>query len=246
MHKYTTLIVDDNIANVRLLEFMLTTYCSETVGTILKAFNLKDATDICQTHQPSIMLLDIELGNNETSFALLDSLPDHPVEIIFITAHSQYAIKALNGQPKPVSYILKPVKLAQFIVAIDKAITSLNKRILEFNTTTVSSNLIAIPKANRIAIVKADEVLYLEAEGKHTVFYLSNGATKVANRNIGFYEKTLNTKQFFRIHHGYIVNLNKVVNMNKHAGNYFELTNGSSLPIAKRRQAELRRLLNME
>ena len=94
--------------------------------------------------------------------------------------------------------------------------------------------------------LNTSEILYLEADGKYTVFYMSDNTKKVVSKNIGEYEKTLPDSIFFRIHHKYIVNLKKVLKINRSDGNYCQLLNGKTLSIAKRRQEELRKFLNLK
>lgn len=248
MRKYDVLIVDDEKTSISLLQFMVSTYCKD-IGTIYTANTLDEAIGSCIKNKPDILLLDIELGNNETSFTLLESIPHANTEIIFITSHKEYAIQAIN-EAQAVSYILKPVKLPQFIVAIDKATSSLSQQEIHNspkpNGTKPFCNFLAIPTANAIQIIKPTDVLYLEADGRYTIFHLIDGNHKVASRNLGEYEKQLNPDIFFRIHHSYIVNLNMVTNINKISGNYFELSNGKPLPIAKRRQEQLQKFLNIK
>ncbi|MFD2552646.1 LytR/AlgR family response regulator transcription factor [Bizionia sediminis] len=246
MQKYDVLIVDDDATSIKILEYMLTTYCN-AVGKIYTAKTVDDAIASCLKNHPDILLLDIVLGKNETSFSLLESIPNAKAEVIFITSYKEYAIQAIN-ESQAVSYILKPVKLPIFIGAMDKAMKKLETKASYKNTEnpTAYSIFLAIPSANRIEILKPEAIFYLEAQGRYTIFHLAEGRQKIACRNIGEYEKQLNPKQFFRIHHSFIVNLNMVTNINKSSGNYFELSNGKNLPIAKRRQEQLQKLLNIK
>jgi two-component system LytT family response regulator len=40
---------------------------------------------------------------------------------------------------------------------------------------------------------------------------------------------------FYRIHNSYLINLAQLININKRAGNYCEMSNGDSLPLSRRR-----------
>ena len=104
----------------------------------------------------------------------------------------------------------------------------------------------AIPTSTSIEFIETNDIMYLEADGKYTVFYLENNSSKMVSKNIGEYEKHLPKDLFFRIHHKYIVNLNKIKVINKSDGNYCQLKDGKSLSIAKRRQDELRKFLNLK
>ena len=107
-------------------------------------------------------------------------------------------------------------------------------------------DFIAVPSISKIDVLKVDKLLYCEAEGRYTTFYLEGGKTVVSSRNLGEYEKQLPSNLFFRIHHKYLVNLKKVTSINKEGGRYCEMLNNSFLPISKRRQEQLNRFLKLK
>ena len=119
------------------------------------------------------------------------------------------------------------------------------KRAVRNSIAGLSEQLIAISTAKTIEFVMVRDILYLEAEGKYTLFHLTNGDSKVVSKNIGEYEKILPQQVFYRIHHKFIVNLQKVQNINKTEGSYCQLVNGISLTIPKRRHDLLRKFLNI-
>ena len=43
---------------------------------------------------------------------------------------------------------------------------------------------IAIPSIDKIEIIKADNILFCEADGRYTKFHLINGDTKITSRNL--------------------------------------------------------------
>ena len=109
-----------------------------------------------------------------------------------------------------------------------------------------AENIIGLPTATNIDIVKIENILYLEADGKYTVFNMVDGSSIIVSRNIGTYRTKLPENLFFRIHSKYIVNIKKIRNISKSDGNYCQLTNGKSLPIAKRRREELCKFLHLK
>ncbi|MFT6065450.1 MAG: two-component system LytT family response regulator [Paraglaciecola sp.] len=113
-------------------------------------------------------------------------------------------------------------------------------------SSVINENLIALPNIHSIEFVDTQDILYLEADGNYTIFHLVDNITKVVSKNIGGYEKVLPINFFFRIHHKYIINFNKVSLISKTDGYYCELNNGEALPVAKRRQEELRKFLKLK
>lgn len=110
----------------------------------------------------------------------------------------------------------------------------------------MNENLIALANIHSIEFADTNDILYLEADGNSTVFHLVDSINKVLSKNIGGYEKVLPINFFFRIHHKYIINFNKVSLISKTDGYCCELNNGEVLPVAKRRQEELRKFLKLK
>ncbi len=115
----------------------------------------------------------------------------------------------------------------------------------EFKETT-KVDFIAVPSVSKIDVLEVSKLLYCEAEGRYTTFFLEDGKTIVSSRNLGEYEKQLPSNLFFRIHHKYLVNLQKVSSINKEGGRYCEMLNSSFLPISKRRQDKFNRFLRLK
>jgi two-component system LytT family response regulator len=107
-------------------------------------------------------------------------------------------------------------------------------------------DFIAVPSVSKIDVLKVDKLLYCEAEGRYTTFYLEDGKTITSSKNLGEYEKQLPNDLFFRIHHKYLINLKKVSSINKEGGRYCEMLNNSFLPISKRKQEEFNRFLRLK
>lgn len=248
MLNYSVLIVDDDPSNIELLKIYIKKYC-KTIDTIYDQTTLEGAIECYAEHYPDILILDIDLGNGITSFNLFDALPNLSAQIVFTTSHSGYAIEAIN-KAKPAAYLIKPIRPIDLVHAIDKVTTIINEKnatlSLEGNKDNKYLNFIAIPSTNKIDIIHIDDIVYLQANGRYTTFFLLDGTQKIASRNLGEYEKQLDPKLFFRIHHSYVVNLSMVININKSAGNYCELSTKQSLPIAKRRQEQLHRFLKIK
>lgn len=248
MNKFKALIVDDEMENLTLLKILLTKLCKDDVKVVAQASNVEDAIEAYLKHKPDILFLDISLGESKTSFEIIESIENLESEIIFITSFDEFALKAIKHNVS--SYLLKPLRQNELVNAVEKAVENCrDKDIIKSKfrrSSKRSSELIAIPTVNNIELIRIEDVVYLEADGRYTIFYTTDGSTRIASRNLGEYEKIFNPNDFFRIHNRYLVNLNMVININKAAGNYCELLNNKALPIAKRRYEELNEFLNLK
>ena len=245
MDKLNVLILDDHIENIDLLKLYINKY-NKTIDSIYTATTIEQATALYLEHEPDILLLDVELGNGKTSFALLEKIPYHTAEIIFITSHKEYAVKAINTSNVG-SYLVKPVKPEELIEAIAKAEKKITtKEIINNNNvtdTTKSYNILGIATVDEVALIKQENIVYLEADGRYTTFYLKDGCSITAARNIGKYIELLDPAVFFRIHHKYVVNINLAISINRANGTYCQILNNKTLPIAKRRTEALNKFI---
>ena len=239
--KIKTLIIEDDDANIQLLNLLLKKYCSD-IEVIGEAKTSKEFIDLLLKKKPDLLLLDIHLGEKQNTLEILAEIKNIDCEIVIISSYESFAVKAINKYNVS-GYLVKPID----IIALKNVISQVSEKIQKQKSCKdgLSEKIIAISTTKSIEFLMIKDINYLEADGKYTVFHLSDGKTKVVSKNLGEYEKILPDQIFFRIHHKYIVNLQKVVNINKADGNYCHLIDGKSLSIAKRRQESLRKFLHL-
>jgi two-component system LytT family response regulator len=125
--KITSVIVDDEPIARDVLFNYLQKYCPivEVVG---QAQHIKEAVPMIQSLKPQLVFLDVEMpyGN---AFDVLEACEGQAFEVIFITAYSEYSLKALNMSAA--YYILKPIDITELVTAVNKVQLSIlkNRRI---------------------------------------------------------------------------------------------------------------------
>lgn len=248
MELYNAIIIDDEKNGIDIMEHFLTKFCP-SIKIVDKGSTVEEAVKKIQLNKPDILFLDIQLSNN-TSFEILDQIDFSEIEIIFVTAFNDYAIKAFKYNA--IDYILKPLSIEDLIIATNKAIKRINER-KEFEKelktkdklyNESSSEIVTISSLDKVSLIKKDDIIFCKSDGRYTTFYLSNNTEIIACKNLGEFENAL-CNNFFRIHHSYIINLGHLIKINKKAGNYCEMSNSALLPIAKRRQETLNKLLGV-
>lgn len=245
--KIKALIVEDDEVNIRLLSLLLNKYCKE-IQIVGEAKSSIEFIDKFLALKPDLLFLDIDLGEEKNTLEILHEIGEMDCEIIITSSHDDYAIKAINEYHVS-SYIVKPINALRLKKAIDAAEKNVkNKKAFSTLQENVefSESIIALPNLNSVNLVDAKDVLYLEADGKYTVFHMVKEPSIVVSKNIGHYEAFLPKHLFFRIHHKYIVNLKKVISIQRTDGDYCMLKNGKSLSIAKRRIDNLRKFLHLK
>ncbi|WP_195760085.1 LytTR family DNA-binding domain-containing protein [Flavobacterium sp. LC2016-23] len=255
--KINAILVDDDFQNLELLKFFLTKFCP-LITIVGQANNVEDSIALINKLSPQVIYLDIQL-HEKNAFEILDAIDFSEIEIIFVTAYSDYALKAFKYNA--IDYILKPINIEDIVLATNKVIMKLAEK-KQFNqflkqenkipenqpdeTSSISdSNYLTINSLDKMVLMKKDTIIFCKSDGRYTTFFLENNVEHVSSKNLGEYTAVLSTATFLRIHHSYIVNLNHVIKINKKQGYYCEMSNGAMLPIARRRIEDLKKVLNI-
>ncbi|MEM9001376.1 MAG: LytTR family DNA-binding domain-containing protein [Bacteroidota bacterium] len=248
MDEFKAIIIEDDKDHVAVLQLFLMKYCQE-VKVVASANTFEGAKQVLREIKPDIIFLDMNI-NGENAFRILEKLTYlHETEVIIISSHGEYALEAFEHLVT--DYILKPLKPESLIIALKKAKRNIELRALasKKNGTkekNVPLSLLAIPSMESVEIIRVDDIVYLESDGRYTVFHLKSNASKMASKNLGEYEKLLDSNNFFRIHHSILVNMDFAVNIHKKDGNYLKMNTQKYLPISKRRVNSLYRFLNLK
>ncbi len=199
--------------------------------------------------QPDIVFLDIEMEDG-TGFDLLRQVAQPAFQLIFTTAHNQYAIQAIKFSA--LDYLLKPIDPAELETSFTKAITNINKTDLGRQLTVMMQQLSNKPDNERKLVlndkqttyfIKLSDIIFCEADGPYTKFYISSSHPILISKNLKEYEELLTPQGFVRTHHSYIVNPAKIKMYDKTDGGALILEEGHSIPISQRRKEQVMQLL---
>jgi len=243
-----TIIIDDEAKGRSVLQELIARYCSG-VQVIATAADGAEGIKAIEQYKPDCILLDIKMPNMD-GFAMLDEIIDSlTCEIIFVTAHNEYAIKAFKYAA--FDYLLKPVDPDDLVKVFERLKKKMhlphnNKRLHllkgMIQQPHQTPTKITIASAEGVTVLTIAEIVYMQAEGPYTYFYMLNGDKLIASVNLQKYEELLVAHHFFRTHHSYLVNLNQVKKYNK-AENNILLANGHRVDVSKRRKDEFLQVL---
>lgn len=234
--KIKTVIVDDEQVARDVLENYLNKYCP-VVEIVGKAQHIKEAVPLIHELQPQLVFLDVEMpyGN---AFDVLEACQDVRFETIFVTAYSEYSLKALNRSAA--YYLLKPIEIAELVAAVNKVQESV-LRAEEFNRNTVilqnlhlkpGQQQIVLPTLQGFDVVKTESITRLVAKGNFTEVHFSQGPYKLICKFLKHFDEILDPP-FIRVHRSYIVNSNFVKSYSKAAGGYLIMTDGEEIAVSE-------------
>ncbi|UUF12418.1 MULTISPECIES: LytR/AlgR family response regulator transcription factor [Flavobacterium] len=214
---------------------------------------ISEAELLIKSKKPDVIFLDIIFKNN-VFFEMLEELNFTIPKLVFISSESQYAVKAFKYNA--VDFLLKPIDFNSIIIAVYKVIKRKEmersyqyqkiEKINILNEINPKNDYIAIASLEKIELIPMSEIIFCKADGKYTIFILSNGSRITSSRNLGEYMSILDSSHFFRIHHSFVINLRHITKISKKDGYYCELSNGVVLPVAQRRQDDFNKFIKLK
>ncbi len=234
-------IVEDELAGLNNLKNLLATYCDQ-VKVIKEAGSIEEALAIFKnsSNKPDVAFLDISLPDGLV-FQLLNQIRPISFDIIFVTAHEEYAIKAC--QYSSIGYIIKPIDPDVLKEAVNriqsKKNNQINSRLEIFNSYYNNPNVfrkISISAIDGIYFVNIQDIVRFEAEDNYTHIFLNNGDRLTASRTIKSYEELLIDFNFYRVHKRHVINLNYMRKFVKGDGGYLIMDDEKQIEVSRRRR----------
>lgn len=235
-----TVLVDDEINALEALEWKLNRYIEDI--QIIKCDTPQKAIQIIEKEKPDLVFLDIEMPEMD-GFTMLQQLSNKNFDLIFTTAHDEFAIKAIKVSA--IDYLLKPVDKDELIAAVEKVINSRKGNQLEEKLHSLFSNLnekndkISISADGKIYVLDRDQVVMLKSDKSYTTIYLDNSKSLMVSKTLKEVEKKFNFPEFFRVHNSYLINMNHVKEYLKSMGGELVMSNGMSASISRNKKNEL-------
>lgn len=241
------LILDDEIDSIDTISLILEKKFNGLINIVAKCTNITDALRCMDLYHPEVVFLDIEVPNG-TGFDFLANVQNHNFNVIFITAHESYALRAIKFNA--IDYLLKPVNPIELEEAIKKIVRkkendNLNslpeiKNLLD-NLKNLKNDLkkIAIIGAKTTSFVEVREIVHCEYHEFYTTVHLIDSQKQHCAKTMKDFEEMLSEFNFMRVSPSSLINLTHVKTYIGGGGvSYAIMTDGSKIEISRRRRAE--------
>jgi two-component system, LytTR family, response regulator len=236
------LLLIDNETNVRRgLRDMILQVSSET-PVIEEADGVESGLQKIKSFSPDIVFLDIEMEDG-TGFDLLNRIVNPAFQLIFTTAHDQYAIQAFKFSA--IDYLLKPIDPDELSKSLERAASYIRNNDLNKQLTVLMQQLvhkndhdkkIVLKDIDSTYFIKVNDVLFCEAEGTYTKFHISNSDSILVSKNLKEYETMLEPLGFLRTHHSFLANPDKIKMYDKTDGGSLILEGDHRIPVSQRKR----------
>lgn len=238
-----TVIVDDELNARENLQLLIKDFCPE-LNIVGMASNADQAKVLIKQYSPDLVFLDIAMPN-KNGFELLNEVGKRDFNVIFTTAHSNYALDAFKVDA--LDYIEKPIDIDHLRKAADKALKlnhvkphdDLDPARKAIVDPAEEEEKISIPTRSGYIFIENKDIVYFKADENYTEIMLSNGKRVISSKTIKRYEEKMNTNIFFRTHKSFIINIyNHMKELSRQDGNVVIMSNGHEVPVARRRMSD--------
>ena len=211
-----TIVIDDEKLSREVICNYLKTYVSD-IEVVATASSVSTAFKAINRHNPDFIFLDIEMADGK-GFDLLMMFEKIDFKVIFVTAYSEYAVRAFRFSA--VDYLLKPVKIDELVAAVDKikslreqipSMSILSELMKNLNRESTLPRTLVIPHLKGFDVIRISEIIMCIADGYCTNFHAVGGKKYTSSKNLKHFDEMLEEHNIIRVHHSYLVNLSHVL-----------------------------------
>ena len=189
--------------------------------------------------EPDVVILDIEMPG-KTGLSLVEDLKpgDHVPEVVFVTAFSQYAVRAF--QIAAADYLTKPIEFARLRDAVRRARARLDARTADQRFSDLQALVsslqaqaqsdsaghdtsIWIRRKSEMVRLPVGMITVIEAQGDYVLLHTDEDS-HFHRDTISALEQRLDPAQFVRCHRSRIVNLGHIRSFRRRPGKGLTLT----------------------
>ena len=211
------LVVDDEpLGRDRITALLKTMPEAELVGT---AGDGSEAVEMIGELNPDLVFLDVQMPELD-GFGVLAALPQESrPEVIFVTAHDQYALKAFEVHAQ--DYLLKPFDTDRLFDAFARAAERINARrphsinsqlqalLEDMERQRTRKTRIPIKNDGRVMLLPVEEIDWVESSDNHVKIHAGKNVFTV-RQTLQNMEQSLSPTEFVRVHRGSLVNVARI------------------------------------
>lgn len=200
------LVIDDEPLAIRLLS----DYVNKTEGLTLGGAFTSAIEALQFVEQTAIDLIFLDVQMPDLTGLQFSKIINGKIPIILTTAYEQYALEGYELDV--IDYLLKPISLERFLVAVHKArqrIQSSNNPIVETNRLVVHPGYIFVKTSYKTQKVNLDDILYFEGLGDYVRIHTTSERIMTLE-NMKHFAATLPNDRFIRVHRSFLIALDKI------------------------------------
>ncbi|MEP6764268.1 MAG: LytTR family DNA-binding domain-containing protein [Gemmatimonadaceae bacterium] len=248
------LVVDDEpLGRERVVQLLRDIPNAELVGVCSDG---SEAVESIGELTPDLIFLDVQMPELD-GFGVLAAIPQrNRPEVIFITAHDQYALKAFEVHAQ--DYVLKPFDPDRLYAAFNRAAERIESRrsstapnaqlqalIDHMEQQRARRTRIPIKSDGRVTLLPVEEIDWIESDDNHVKIHAGTH-THLVRQTLQSMEQSLSPSEFVRVHRSSMVNVSRIKEIQPwFNGEYVViLRNGTQVKTSRGYRARLEQLMS--
>ncbi|QAA31279.1 LytR/AlgR family response regulator transcription factor [Clostridium manihotivorum] len=200
------IIIDDEKIAIEELAFVLSK--DQEVEIVGKYTDVKAGIESIRTLKPDAVFLDISMPgiNGFIAAEEFKKLVDD-IQVVFVTAHDKYAIKAFELDAS--DYILKPFSEERILLAINRL---RGKKETDKDHNHKILKKLPVWKKDSLMLINIEEILFCYVK-EGSVYIVTESQVYTSEETLAQVEIRLKQFNFIKCHRNYIVNLECITNI---------------------------------
>ena len=239
-------VVDDEaLSRALILEYLAEHPDVQVVSECANGFEaVRAVTEL----GPDLLFLDVQMPKLD-GFEVLE-LVGGDVDVIFVTAHDSYALRAFEVHA--VDYLLKPFSAKRFAEALDEARgrmaraerVPVSRVVATARAPGAHLDRVLVRSGSKVDVIPVGRIDYVRARDDYVGFVVG-GRELLKQQTLGDLEGRLDPGRFVRIHRSCILNLDRLARLDlatRHS-HVAVLRDGTELPVSRNGYTRLNELL---
>lgn len=197
-------IDDEPLALRQIADYIKKTLFLELVGkceSATTAFGLLESTPVD--------LLYVDINMPDLSGMDFVKTLENPPKIVFVTAYSEYALEGFRVDA--LDYLLKPISYVDFLRSANKVKSWFDTHKQKSVEVKSSKEFLFIKSDYKMLRINFDDIKYIQGMSEYIRIHLMNAKPVMTLLSMKSIEEILPSELFMRVHRSYIVNLSKIL-----------------------------------
>ncbi len=229
------IIIDDEKLAREVLSILILK--SEKLVLLEQFSNAIDAIKYLNSNKVDLIFLDIHMPNF-SGFDFVQTIKNPP-KVILVTIDKNFALEAFNYNCIS-DYLIKPVLEERFNKAINRITIKRENSLVSLNSNDSSVKEIYVNIDKRLIKIEISLINFIQANGDY-VLIKAEGTNYTVHTTLKKIEDKLPKTSFLKIHRSYIINMNKIIDIQDST----VLIGKDLIPVSKNNRPILMESLNL-
>lgn len=215
-------------------------FCLEKAGHQIVGIcdNGTETLEFLASNKPELILLDINLNGGIDGVDIANIInAKYSIPFVFLTSNSDSKTIERVKLTHPAGFITKPYTGDEIRAGVEIAWSNSQTK---KTTVETEDNSFFIKEKHSLVRIYYNSITHVEAMDNYCVLY-TNSSKHILPQTLKTVDEKLSEHRFFRAHRSYLVNIDKISEVNPKTVNIGQI----EIPISETSRAELLKLINL-